>query len=159
MPSASASGHSFADKSCINRLQKEYRALLRDPVPDIIAHPCEKSILEWHYVLKGSPESPYEGGVYHGKVVFPSEYPYVILLFFAFFFCLLGCVLVFCMALSLNFDPFVLLCSTHFSPSSIQSFTPPYFLMMYQITGTSRPPSTCSRPTGDSRRPRACASP
>ncbi|XRA96293.1 ubiquitin-conjugating enzyme E2 [Pycnococcus provasolii] len=76
MPSASASGHSFADKSCINRLQKEYRALLRDPVPDIIAHPCEKSILEWHYVLKGSPESPYEGGVYHGKVVFPSEYPY-----------------------------------------------------------------------------------
>lgn len=85
MPSASASGHSFADKSCINRLQKEYRALLRDPVPDIIAHPCEKSILEWHYVLKGSPESPYEGGVYHGKVVFPSEYPYVILLFFAFF--------------------------------------------------------------------------
>lgn len=86
MPSASGASHSFADKSCINRLQKEYRALLRDPVPDIIAHPCEKSILEWHYVLKGSPESPYEGGVYHGKVVFPSEYPYVILLFFCFFF-------------------------------------------------------------------------
>ena len=72
MPGASA----YADKACVNRLQKEYRALLRDPVPDITAHPSEKSILEWHYCIKGSPDSPYDGGVYHGKVVFPSEYPY-----------------------------------------------------------------------------------
>lgn len=29
-----------------------------------------------HYVIRGPPDSPYEGGEYHGKVIFPSDYPY-----------------------------------------------------------------------------------
>ena len=31
---------------------------------------------EWHYVITGPPDSPYSGGQYHGKLVFPPEYPY-----------------------------------------------------------------------------------
>lgn len=34
------------------------------------------NILEWHFVISGPKDSPYEGGQYHGKLVFPSEYPY-----------------------------------------------------------------------------------
>ena len=34
------------------------------------------NILEWHFVISGPTDSPYEGGQYHGKLVFPSEYPY-----------------------------------------------------------------------------------
>lgn len=58
------------------RLQKEYKALLRGPVPDVQAHPSPSNILEWHYVLQGGGESPYEGGFYHGKIMFPEQYPF-----------------------------------------------------------------------------------
>lgn len=64
------------NKQCINRLQKEYRALLKEPVPHITAHPSPSNLLEWHFVLEGAKSTDYEGGVYHGKLVFPPQYPY-----------------------------------------------------------------------------------
>jgi ubiquitin-conjugating enzyme E2 J2 len=59
------------------RLTRELLALRRDPIktPKIIACPLESNILEWHYVIEGSPGTPYEGGYYHGKLLFPKEYP------------------------------------------------------------------------------------
>ncbi|CEP02152.1 E2 ubiquitin-conjugating enzyme [Plasmodiophora brassicae] len=62
--------------ACLRRLKKEYKKILDDPVPNIEAVPLDSNILEWHYVVTGPPDSPYEGGVYHGKIKFPSEYPY-----------------------------------------------------------------------------------
>lgn len=47
-----------------------------NPTPYITAKPLETNILEWHYVLRGPPDTPYEGGEYHGRVKFPSEYPF-----------------------------------------------------------------------------------
>ena len=39
--------------------------------------PCRpNNILEWHFVIKGPADTPYVGGHYHGKLIFPSEYPY-----------------------------------------------------------------------------------
>eukprot|EP00803_Ostreobium_quekettii_P002319 evm.model.scf_2143.1 EVM.evm.TU.scf_2143.1 scf_2143:23542-24291(-) len=64
------------DKSCLARLQREYRALLKDPVPGIEAHPQPNNLLEWHYVLQGAEDSHYAGGLYHGKISFPRQYPY-----------------------------------------------------------------------------------
>ncbi|XP_022998119.1 ubiquitin-conjugating enzyme E2 34-like isoform X2 [Cucurbita maxima] len=66
----------MADKSCIKRLQKEYRALCKEPVSHIVARPSPSDILEWHYVLEGSEGTPFAGGYYHGKIKFPPEYPY-----------------------------------------------------------------------------------
>lgn len=60
----------------MQRLQKEFRALCKEPVPHVLARPSPTDILEWHYVLEGSKNTPFEGGVYHGKVKFPPEYPY-----------------------------------------------------------------------------------
>jgi ubiquitin-conjugating enzyme E2 J2 len=59
------------------RLQKEARALSKNPLknPTIIAVPNEDNILEWHYVIEGGKGTPYEGGHYHGKLIFPKEYP------------------------------------------------------------------------------------
>jgi len=34
------------------------------------------NLLEWHYVLEGSEGTPFEGGRYHGVVLFPPQYPY-----------------------------------------------------------------------------------
>jgi ubiquitin-conjugating enzyme E2 J2 len=66
----------MAEKACIKRLQKEYRALCKEPVSHIVARPSPSDILEWHYVLEGSEGTPFAGGFYYGKIRFPPEYPY-----------------------------------------------------------------------------------
>ncbi|KAG2319794.1 hypothetical protein Bca52824_013007 [Brassica carinata] len=66
----------MAEKACIKRLQKEYRALSKEPVSHVVARPSPNDILEWHYVLEGSDGTPFAGGYYYGKIKFPPEYPY-----------------------------------------------------------------------------------
>ncbi|GAB2268854.1 Ubiquitin-conjugating enzyme E2 34 [Dionaea muscipula] len=66
----------MAEKACVKRLQKEYRALCKEPVPHIVARPAPNDILEWYYVLEGSEGTPFAGGYYYGKIKFPPEYPF-----------------------------------------------------------------------------------
>ncbi|KAJ2610641.1 Ubiquitin-conjugating enzyme E2 6 [Coemansia sp. RSA 1365] len=66
----------MASKAALKRLNKEYLAMQSNPTPFITAKPLDTNILEWHYVLRGPPETPYEGGEYHGRIRFPSDYPY-----------------------------------------------------------------------------------
>ncbi|KAF5793486.1 putative ubiquitin-conjugating enzyme E2, ubiquitin-conjugating enzyme/RWD [Helianthus annuus] len=66
----------MAEKACVKRLQKEYRALCKEPVSHVVARPSPNDILEWHYVLEGSQGTPFAGGYYYGKIKFPSEYPF-----------------------------------------------------------------------------------
>jgi len=61
---------------CITRLRREYKELQKKPIDNIRAIPKETNILEWHYVIEGPKGSIYEGGWYHGVVLFPQEYPY-----------------------------------------------------------------------------------
>ena len=57
-------------------MQKEYKQLaLSNSVQNFIAIPDSKNIFEWHFVVFGILDSPYEGGYYHGKLLFPNEYP------------------------------------------------------------------------------------
>ncbi|KRZ10990.1 Ubiquitin-conjugating enzyme E2 J2, partial [Trichinella zimbabwensis] len=58
------------------RLRKDAARLARDPVPYVKAMPLPNNILEWHYLLQGPEDSPYAGGFYHGKLIFPSDYPF-----------------------------------------------------------------------------------
>lgn len=62
--------------SAIARLKQDYLRLKKDPVPYILAEPVPSNILEWHYVVKGPEKTPYEGGFYHGKLVFPIQFPF-----------------------------------------------------------------------------------
>ncbi|WCJ39293.1 Ubiquitin-conjugating enzyme E2 34 [Euphorbia peplus] len=66
----------MAEKACVKRLQKEYRALCKEPVSHVVARPSPSDILEWHYVLEGSSGTPFAGGFYYGKIKFPSDYPF-----------------------------------------------------------------------------------
>jgi ubiquitin-conjugating enzyme E2 J2 len=52
------------------------RARVQDPIPNIEAQPDPSNILEWHFVIIAEPNTPYAGGVYHGKLVFPPDYPF-----------------------------------------------------------------------------------
>jgi len=64
------------NRSAVSRLKMDYMRLKKDPVPYIIAEPLPSNLLEWHYVVRGPEDSPYKGGLYHGKLVFPSEFPF-----------------------------------------------------------------------------------
>ncbi|KAL6059464.1 Ubiquitin-conjugating enzyme, variant 2 [Balamuthia mandrillaris] len=64
-----------AKKDYVRRLRKELQQLIKEPVPHIEALPNPNNILEWHYVITGPSGTPYQGGLYHGKLKFPSEYP------------------------------------------------------------------------------------
>ncbi|KAJ3158387.1 Ubiquitin-conjugating enzyme E2 6 [Geranomyces michiganensis] len=66
----------MASKAAHKRLQKEYNTVAKTPIPFIVTKPLESNILEWHYVIRGPPDSLYAGGEYHGKVIFPSDYPF-----------------------------------------------------------------------------------
>jgi len=66
----------MATKGAFKRLQKEYINIQRSPPPYITAKPLESNILEWHYIIRGPESTPYEGGEYHGKLVFPADYPF-----------------------------------------------------------------------------------
>jgi len=64
------------NSSAVARLKQDYIRLKRDPVPYIVAEPLPSNLLEWHYVVRGPDDSYYKGGLYHGKLVFPSEFPF-----------------------------------------------------------------------------------
>jgi len=62
---------------CTRRLTRELKSIIKNPLtnPRVYTTPLERNILEWHYVIEGSRDTPYEGGFYWGKLIFPKEYP------------------------------------------------------------------------------------
>jgi ubiquitin-conjugating enzyme E2 J2 len=38
--------------------------------------PNPANIHEWHYCIYGLKDCPLEGGFYHGKLIFPKDYPF-----------------------------------------------------------------------------------
>jgi len=66
----------MGERAALTRLRREYSSIESEKVPHIVTRPTEKNMLVWHYVLHDlPPETPYNGGVYWGKLVFPKEYP------------------------------------------------------------------------------------
>ncbi len=38
--------------------------------------PTQDNIFEWHFTVRGPSGTPFEGGVYHGRILLPAEYPF-----------------------------------------------------------------------------------
>ncbi|PWN92998.1 UBC-like protein [Acaromyces ingoldii] len=66
----------MATKAGAKRLGKEAQMMDRDPPPYCYARPREDNVLEWHFILRGPPDTPYFGGEYWGQLIFPSDYPF-----------------------------------------------------------------------------------
>ncbi|KAL7872370.1 hypothetical protein SRHO_G00073530 [Serrasalmus rhombeus] len=58
----------------VKRLMKE-AAELRDPTEHYHAQPLEDNLFEWHFSVRGPPDSDFDGGIYHGRIILPPEYP------------------------------------------------------------------------------------
>lgn len=67
----------MANDMCTRRLTRELRAIQKNPLtnPIVYTTPLDSNILEWHYVIEGHENTPYQGGHYWGKLIFPKEYP------------------------------------------------------------------------------------
>ncbi|XP_010121218.1 PREDICTED: ubiquitin-conjugating enzyme E2 J1 [Chlamydotis macqueenii] len=50
-------------------------AELKDPTDHYHAQPLEDNLFEWHFTVRGPPDSDFDGGIYHGRIVLPPEYP------------------------------------------------------------------------------------
>lgn len=58
------------------RLKNDYMRLRKEPVPLVYAEPDPSNMLVWHYCVRGPIDTPYEGGYFHGKLIFPKEFPF-----------------------------------------------------------------------------------
>lgn len=60
--------------SGVKRLMRE-AIELANPTEEYYACPLEDNLFEWHFTVRGPPETEFEGGYYHGRILLPPQYP------------------------------------------------------------------------------------
>jgi ubiquitin-conjugating enzyme E2 J1 len=60
----------------IKRILADVRELQNHPTSRFIATPLEDNLFEWHFTVRGPAGSDFEGGIYHGRILLPPEYPF-----------------------------------------------------------------------------------
>ncbi|KAL6700222.1 ubiquitin-conjugating enzyme/RWD-like protein [Trichoderma pleuroticola] len=73
--STATPSHTNTKSPTIRRILREAAELSNAPSPDYTAEPLESDLFEWHFTLRGPPNSPYSQGVYHGRIILPPAYP------------------------------------------------------------------------------------
>lgn len=72
---ATRSSHN-KNNSAVKRILQEAKELQNDPSHEYSAGPLENDIFEWHATLRGAPDTEFEGGLYHCRILLPAEYPF-----------------------------------------------------------------------------------
>lgn len=60
----------------LRRIQADIRELALDPSDRYHAAPLEHDMLEWHFSIRGADGTDFEGGLYHGRILLPPDYPF-----------------------------------------------------------------------------------
>lgn len=47
-----------------------------NPSDDFMSLPLEENIFEWQFAIRGPSDTEFEGGIYHGRIQLPAEYPF-----------------------------------------------------------------------------------
>ncbi|KAD3337782.1 hypothetical protein E3N88_33303 [Mikania micrantha] len=72
---------SMADKyntknPSVKRILQELKEMQSNPSDDFMSLPLEENIFEWQFAIRGPNDTEFEGGIYHGRIQLPSEYPF-----------------------------------------------------------------------------------
>ncbi|XP_024983574.1 ubiquitin-conjugating enzyme E2 32 [Cynara cardunculus var. scolymus] len=60
----------------VKRILQELKEMQSNPTHDFMSLPLEENIFEWQFAIRGPGETEFEGGIYHGRIQLPSEYPF-----------------------------------------------------------------------------------
>jgi len=60
----------------MRRLMHDYMQLKRDPLPQVQVEIHPENVYEWHFVFKGTDDTLLSGGFFHGKLLFPTSFPF-----------------------------------------------------------------------------------
>ncbi|KAJ9559444.1 hypothetical protein OSB04_014058 [Centaurea solstitialis] len=60
----------------VKRILQELKEMQSNPTDDFMSLPLEENIFEWQFAIRGPSETEFEGGIYHGRIQLPSEYPF-----------------------------------------------------------------------------------
>lgn len=60
----------------VKRILRELKEIQMCDNPDIAASALEENIFEWLFVIRGAWGTEFEGGLYHGRILMPAEYPF-----------------------------------------------------------------------------------
>ncbi|CAF3480155.1 unnamed protein product [Adineta steineri] len=58
----------------VKRLMREAMEM-KDPTELYYCQPIEDNLFEWHFTIRGPISTEFEQGIYHGRILFPVEYP------------------------------------------------------------------------------------
>ena len=59
----------------VKRIMREVREFQRSKSSQCDAAPLEDNIFEWHFTIRGAEGTDFSGGIYHGRILLPAEYP------------------------------------------------------------------------------------
>ncbi|WJX96255.1 Ubiquitin-conjugating enzyme E2 32 [Trifolium repens] len=60
----------------VKRILQEVKEMQSNPSDDFMSLPLEENIFEWQFAIRGPRETEFEGGIYHGRIQLPAEYPF-----------------------------------------------------------------------------------
>ncbi|KAJ9546427.1 LOW QUALITY PROTEIN: hypothetical protein OSB04_018970 [Centaurea solstitialis] len=60
----------------VKRILQELKEMQSNPSHDFMSLPLEENIFEWQFAIRGPSETEFEGGIYHGRIQLPSEFPF-----------------------------------------------------------------------------------
>lgn len=58
----------------VKRLMRE-AVEMKNPTELYYCQPVEDNLFEWHFTIRGPISTEFEHGIYHGRILFPVEYP------------------------------------------------------------------------------------
>ena len=59
----------------LGRINKDIQHMRKCSNCEFTAAPLPGNLFEWHFTIRGPTETPYENGIYHGKIILPSNWP------------------------------------------------------------------------------------
>ncbi|XP_057420330.1 ubiquitin-conjugating enzyme E2 32-like [Lotus japonicus] len=60
----------------VKRILQEVKEMQSNPSDDFMSLPLEENIFEWQFAIRGPGDTEFEGGIFHGRIQLPAEYPF-----------------------------------------------------------------------------------
>ncbi|OUC46164.1 ubiquitin--protein ligase [Trichinella nativa] len=58
----------------VKRLMREAEELRRSN-EFFLAYPVQDNLFDWHFSIRGPDDTEFQGGIYHGRIILPQDYP------------------------------------------------------------------------------------